>query len=69
MSDGVTSRLHEASSEAALAYFLGFEEQKEFLRLEGCDAMQGFLFSGPLPVDQLTALLRAHLDRDRSEES
>ena len=38
------------------------EEQKEFLCSEGCDAMQGFLFSRPLPVDELTELLRAHRD-------
>ncbi len=45
------------------------EGQKEFLRGEGCDAMQGFLFSKPLPPDQLAPLLRAHLSGDgrRSE--
>lgn len=36
------------------------EEQKEFLRQEGCDAIQGFLFSRPLPASDLTELLRGH---------
>jgi EAL domain-containing protein (putative c-di-GMP-specific phosphodiesterase class I) len=33
------------------------EEQARTLRLLGCDEMQGFLFSKPLPLPQLTALL------------
>lgn len=33
------------------------EEQYEFLQQLGCHAVQGFLFSKPLPADQLTALL------------
>lgn len=37
------------------------EGQKEFLRREGCDAMQGFLFSRPRPAEDLEQLLRAHL--------
>ncbi len=37
------------------------EEQKKFLTAEGCDAIQGFLFSRPLPPDELAPLLRAHL--------
>jgi EAL domain-containing protein (putative c-di-GMP-specific phosphodiesterase class I) len=32
-------------------------EQLDFLRKQGCDEMQGFYFSKPLPVDQVTALL------------
>jgi EAL domain-containing protein (putative c-di-GMP-specific phosphodiesterase class I) len=34
------------------------EEQAKFLRLLRCDEMQGYLFSKPLPFDELTALLR-----------
>jgi diguanylate cyclase (GGDEF)-like protein len=33
-------------------------EQEQFLRAHGCDEMQGFLFSRPLPPDQLADLLR-----------
>jgi EAL domain-containing protein (putative c-di-GMP-specific phosphodiesterase class I) len=34
------------------------EEQLAFLRARGCDRMQGYLFSKPLPPDELTQLLR-----------
>ncbi|MBI3376325.1 MAG: EAL domain-containing protein [Betaproteobacteria bacterium] len=34
------------------------EEQAKYLRLLRCDGMQGFLFSRPLPFDQMTALLQ-----------
>ena len=34
------------------------EEQAKLLRLLRCDELQGFLFSRPLPFDDLTALLR-----------
>ncbi|QAU35995.1 EAL domain-containing protein [Janthinobacterium sp. 17J80-10] len=34
-------------------------EQLEFLRGHGCDAMQGYYFSKPLPADQLEELLRS----------
>jgi diguanylate cyclase (GGDEF)-like protein/PAS domain S-box-containing protein len=33
------------------------EEQLDFLRRHGCDAMQGYLVSEPLPADTLTELL------------
>ncbi len=33
-------------------------EQEQFLRAHGCDEMQGFLFSRPLPPDRLAHLLR-----------
>jgi EAL domain-containing protein (putative c-di-GMP-specific phosphodiesterase class I) len=33
------------------------EEQLRFLRLLRCDEIQGFLFSKPVPADELTALL------------
>jgi EAL domain-containing protein (putative c-di-GMP-specific phosphodiesterase class I) len=34
------------------------EEQAKMLHLLGCDQMQGYLFSKPLPVEALIALLR-----------
>jgi EAL domain-containing protein (putative c-di-GMP-specific phosphodiesterase class I) len=34
------------------------EEQAKVLRLFGCDQMQGYFFSKPLPLEQMTALLR-----------
>jgi predicted signal transduction protein with EAL and GGDEF domain len=33
-------------------------EQETFLRAHGCDEMQGFLFSRPLPPEGLADLLR-----------
>ncbi len=38
------------------------EEQANLLRLLRCDEMQGYLFSKPLPRDQIEALLRAAQD-------
>nr|WP_315251434.1 EAL domain-containing protein [uncultured Duganella sp.] len=35
------------------------EQQRAFLRDNGCDEMQGYLFSRPLPPQQLARLLRA----------
>ena len=34
------------------------EEQAKMLRLLRCDELQGFLFSRPIPFDELTALLQ-----------
>ncbi|HXM80928.1 MAG TPA: EAL domain-containing protein [Burkholderiales bacterium] len=38
------------------------EDQAKILRLLGCDQMQGYLFSKPLPVEALIPLLRKGLD-------
>ncbi|GAB6907342.1 Sensory box/GGDEF family protein [Desulfosarcina cetonica] len=37
-------------------------EQMDFLARSGCDLMQGYLFSPPLPADRLEALLKAGID-------
>ena len=39
------------------------DAQREFLQARGCDAMQGFYFSPPLPADEARAFLRTALGR------
>jgi EAL domain-containing protein (putative c-di-GMP-specific phosphodiesterase class I) len=36
------------------------KEQLDFLRGRGCDEIQGYCFSPPLPCDQMTALLQGN---------
>jgi EAL domain-containing protein (putative c-di-GMP-specific phosphodiesterase class I) len=43
---------------SAVAEGVETEEQLQFLRAAGCDIMQGFYYSEPLPPDQITAFLR-----------
>jgi EAL domain-containing protein (putative c-di-GMP-specific phosphodiesterase class I) len=38
------------------------DEQIAFLREHGCDEMQGYRFSRPLPPDELQKLVRPELD-------
>ena len=35
-------------------------EQVQFLKQEGCDEIQGYYFSGPVPIKQFKALLSEH---------
>src|SRR5262249_44874198 len=39
------------------------KEQEAMLRSQGCDIIQGFLFSVPLPASSLETLLRQHLQK------
>ena len=66
---GITTNAEEATFTAAIiamAHTLGLEvvaegvetrEQAELLREQGCDELQGFLFSRPIPADQFEGFL------------
>ena len=36
------------------------QEQRQFLHTQGCDAMQGYYFSKPLPPEEITHILKTH---------
>ena len=38
-------------------------EQQDFLRSNDCDEMQGYLFSKPLPAEEVTTLLKTHAQK------
>jgi EAL domain-containing protein (putative c-di-GMP-specific phosphodiesterase class I) len=39
-------------------------QQLQQVKVLGCSEMQGFLFSAPRPIDEVTQLLRSRVDRD-----
>ena len=45
------------------------EQQLSFLREHGCEEMQGFLFSRPLPAEAATELLRESMSPEPSSPS
>ncbi len=49
---------------AVIAEGVETAEQLDFLRSNGCDEMQGYLFSVPLPADQFLALLQGKVADD-----
>jgi diguanylate cyclase (GGDEF)-like protein len=66
-----------ASAVIALGHSLGLEVVAEgaenqahidFLRNEGCDEVQGYFYSRPLPASDVTSFLRRRLDRGLAEE-
>jgi len=40
-------------------------EQRDFLRANDCDEMQGYLFSPPVPAERITEMLRAQAQQRR----
>jgi diguanylate cyclase (GGDEF)-like protein/PAS domain S-box-containing protein len=51
---------------AAIAEGVETEEQRAWLAAEGCDQMQGYFFSQPLPADEFIELLRSETRIARS---
>jgi diguanylate cyclase (GGDEF)-like protein/PAS domain S-box-containing protein len=45
------------------------QEQLAFLRMQGCPAYQGYLFSKPVPPNQLLPLLRKHLPQPTAKSA
>ena len=43
---------------------LSVRAQLDYLRGEGCDEMQGYLFSEPLPAEEIPAFLESYVGRD-----
>jgi EAL domain-containing protein (putative c-di-GMP-specific phosphodiesterase class I) len=42
------------------------EEQRDFLRANDCDEMQGYLFSPPVPAERITEMLQAQMRLPRA---
>ncbi len=67
-----TVNMAHALGHATIAEGIETEEQAEFLRLAGCDKMQGYLFAHPMPAPELERWLAAsahktYAVRDRAQ--
>ncbi len=60
----ITTMAHSFDLEIIVAEGLETAEQLEFCRSVGCDVVQGFFFSRPVPPDEFRALLEKHKDPD-----
>ncbi|WP_442763854.1 EAL domain-containing protein [Malikia spinosa] len=56
---GVNSLAHSLGQKV-VAEGIETDEQLSYLKRSGCDMGQGYLFSRPLPADQLIAFIRQH---------
>ncbi|MBQ5941495.1 EAL domain-containing protein [Massilia sp. AB1] len=63
--DAIT-RLARAFNFSVVAEGVETREQAHILQGYGCDEMQGYLYSRPVPADQLEALLRRDMEAARS---
>ncbi len=59
-----TIEIGHALSMKVVAEGVETKEQLDFLRADGCDTAQGYLFSRPLPVEQLVVWLKEHSARE-----
>jgi len=60
---GAIIALGQSLGVAVVAEGVETEAQAEFLRSRGCSLMQGFLFSPPVPADEMTDMLRAGVSK------
>ena len=63
--DAIT-RLARAFNFSVVAEGVETREQARILQGYGCDEMQGYLYSRPVPADQLEAMLRRDMAAARS---
>ena len=54
------AQLADGAGTQVIAEGVETEEQSQFLKLLKCNEMQGYLFSRPLPFEQITSLLETH---------
>jgi len=57
---GATIGLAHSLGQKVVAEGIETDEQLSYLKRSGCDMGQGYLFSRPLPADQLIAFIRQH---------
>jgi EAL domain-containing protein (putative c-di-GMP-specific phosphodiesterase class I) len=57
IADAIITMAHSLGMQV-IAEGVETEQQRVFMRSHGCDAMQGFFFSRPLPVEEVSQLLK-----------